>query len=180
MSILQCFSTFSWVIIVYACQQHELSDCRNVHSDICRDNVFSRYFLSFCFERESNDMHLVEKKLANMSRLIILLTISSLYLLCVCYFILRWYLIYQSVLINGTNRESIFSSTTGVPLLLHVLASLFTYSLITVSDGLLVGIILFCENVSPNISVDMEVLPCLGTIVPNNLCSSDIYDCRVR
>ncbi|PPQ95158.1 hypothetical protein CVT25_013303 [Psilocybe cyanescens] len=94
---------------------------------------------------------MVSKKSANVNRRIVLSAISLLYVLCFSQLLVQWYSLHWTFVTNGSTRETIFLGTVGEdPQWIFVLSSLLLYSLVLVPDGLL---------------VDMEMLPCLGTIL---------------
>ncbi|PPQ95162.1 hypothetical protein CVT25_013307 [Psilocybe cyanescens] len=88
----------------------------------------------------------MSKKPANVNRRVVLSAISALYLLCLSQFIEQWCSIDLDVVINGDTRETIYVSTVegGPPW-------------VWISCIVLI-----------NVPTDMEVLPYLGEIAPNN------------
>ncbi|PPQ81330.1 LOW QUALITY PROTEIN: hypothetical protein CVT25_015086 [Psilocybe cyanescens] len=98
----------------------------HLHNGIRWDDVYSTM------------SHTVSKKSANMNRRIILSAISILYLICFSNFITQWYILDLSVVINGDTRQSIFIATEFGPVWIFVLTVFLLYSLLIVSDGLLV------------------------------------------
>ncbi|PPQ82850.1 hypothetical protein CVT25_009221 [Psilocybe cyanescens] len=81
----------------------------------------------------------VSKKAENTNRRIVLSVISVLYLICFSDFIFQWYFLDWFVVVNGDTRESIFFGTLGGgPAWMGVLNTFLFYSLLIVSDGLLI------------------------------------------
>ncbi|PPQ90614.1 hypothetical protein CVT25_006684 [Psilocybe cyanescens] len=96
----------------------------------------------------------LSKKPANLNRLIVLSAISVLYLLCLLEFIVQWYYLDWVVVIAGDTQESIFWGAR-FPLSLFMM----DYWLITIVDYHIILI---------NTLTDLEMLPCLGTIIPGD------------
>ncbi|PPQ90612.1 hypothetical protein CVT25_006682 [Psilocybe cyanescens] len=80
----------------------------------------------------------VSKKPENFNRRIVISTISVLYLLCFFDFIVQWYYLTWTIVINGDTRESIFLGTVDGPQWTSVLSAFLENSLLIVSDGLLI------------------------------------------
>lgn len=179
--ILRYFWTFSWVITSFCGRQNASLWIPGIYTMVYFGaiHLYCKFFPSIS-KRELIKVFLVTKKPANTSRLVILSTVSLLYLLCFGNFIFQWYFLDWSIIINGINRKSIFSSTEGGPPLIRVVSVFFSFSSIFVSDGLLVGIFIFYYTVYLKFQIDMEMLPRLGTIIPSNLCPSSIYCCWAR
>ncbi|PPQ93632.1 hypothetical protein CVT25_000818 [Psilocybe cyanescens] len=116
----------------------------NVQENQISANLNSSMFLNFLMGIYTmvygGTMYLyLSKKPANLNRLIVLSTISVLYLICFLYFIVQWYFLDWVVVVNGDTRESIFLSTVGDGLeWTWILNDFLQISMFIISDGLLI------------------------------------------
>lgn len=81
----------------------------------------------------------MSKETANLNRRVILSAISALYTLCLAVFIIQWYFLNLSIVVDGDTRASIFDSTLeGGPVWISVLYQSLAFAVFIVSDALLV------------------------------------------
>ncbi|PPQ80734.1 hypothetical protein CVT25_001854 [Psilocybe cyanescens] len=109
------------------------------------------YRMSSCIQivAVNADRAAVSQKATNSNHYVVLPTISMLYLLSMSTFIIQWYTLDWAVVINGDTRLSMFLSTlAGGPAWTFVVTDVLFYSVIIVSDGLLVSYISVGNNIA--------------------------------